>query len=260
MPGTGRAARAASTAPGTAPELLGVWLLSGALLVLFWILAAAPAHADGTDGATPLTAAVPTGVASPVTAVLGTVHAGLEGPTARTATVLPSTAEALGTVGDGARHVVQEIGHVPPTGSVAVLTTAPSPGPDPANIHAPHPGAGARTVPDTGHASPPEPPAAARTAPPPDAPAAALIPAHPPAPDTGRAAATSADTEPVPAPETESGPAATGAPGSVSAPGIAGYLTSTYLAAPAAALVRAPGSLPRTVPGGPTDDPTVSPD
>ncbi|MFV2197096.1 hypothetical protein [Nocardiopsis sp. LOL_012] len=260
MPGTGRAARAASTAPGIAPALLGVWLLSGALLVLLWVLTAAPAHADGPDGAKPLTAAVPTGVTSPVTAVLGTVHAGLEGSATRTATVLPSTAEALGTVGDGARHVVQGIDDTPPGGSVAALATALSPVSAPGTVHAPVPRGEERTAPDTGPASPTEPPATARTAPPPDAPATAQVPAHLPAPDTGRTTATAADPGPVPAPEPESGPAATGAPGSVSAPGVAGYLTSTHLAAPAAAPVRAYGRLPRTVPGGPTEDPTVSPD
>ncbi|MEV2275853.1 hypothetical protein AB0I72_09720 [Nocardiopsis sp. NPDC049922] len=275
MPATsraGRAARVASAACALAPSLLGLPLLVGAFLTTLWLVGAAPAHADGlglqdtrplTDTA-PLTEVVR--VTDPVTSTLGTVHQGLEERAERTAergVDLSEPAQAVGEVGAGARRVVEEIRPARLDTPTADLLPAPPVVTDEGSARAPRAESG--PTPDQERAA--QPTAASDTGTPP-ATATGSVPrphsaetAAPEAPrradEDTRAAQRDADRL---GGHLTTGSTPTAAGGSSPAPGVAGYLTSTPLAAPASAPVRPTDTRLHAVPVDPADDPTVSPD
>ncbi|WP_116245579.1 hypothetical protein [Nocardiopsis sp. FIRDI 009] len=269
MPATsrsGRAARVVSAVCALAPSMLGLPLLAGAFLATLWLFGAAPAHADtlDLDGARPLSDTVGevVRVADPVTATLGTVHRGLEEHAERTAEAaegLSDPAQAVSEVGVGARHVVEEIRpdrwDAPAAEPLPELAAGPEEGATRAPREASAPA-------EEGAVSPA--PAAADADP---APAPEPTRWHAAAEATADDAPHRADESPRAHPrDTErlGGHLTTGsAPTSgnpSAAPGVAGYLTSTPLAAPASVPARPVDARLHSVPVDPADDPTVSPD
>ncbi|OLT26116.1 hypothetical protein BJF83_04500 [Nocardiopsis sp. CNR-923] len=274
MPATsraGRAARVASAACALAPSLLGLPLLVGAFLTTLWLFGAVPAHADGLGlhNARPLTDAAPltevVRVTHPVASTLGTVHQGLEERAERASgrgVDLPEPAQAVSEVSAGARRVVEEIRperHDAPSADLLPALADPA---DEGAARAPR--AESEPVPAEEPADRPAPAPASDAAP---VAATGSVPRLHSAEDAAPAAPRRADEE-APAAQRDTdrlgGHLATGstatAGGSSPAPGVAGYLTSTAVAAPASAPVRPTDTRLHAVPVDPADDPTVSPD
>ncbi|MFI6578851.1 hypothetical protein ACIBFB_23940 [Nocardiopsis sp. NPDC050513] len=273
MPATsraGRAARAASAVCTLAPSLLGLPLLVGAFLTTLWLFGAAPAHADGLGlqdtrplaDTAPLTEVVR--VTGPVTSTLGTVHQGLEERAERTAgraVGLPEPAQAVGEVSAGARRVVEEIRperlDTPATDLLPALADLGGEGATraPRAESAPAVPAEERTDRPT-PASGTDAPTAVGSVPRPHS-AGTAAPATPRRSDEGAPAA-QRDADRLGGHLTTGSTPTAG--GSSPAPGVAGYLTSTAVAAPASAPVRPTDTRLHAVPVDPADDPTVSPD
>ncbi|PDP86045.1 flagellar associated protein [Glycomyces fuscus] len=200
-------------------------------------------------------------VAEPVASTLGTVHQhlehGAERTAAETAAVLPDAAWPVSGMGEGARRVVRELdrdgraagGVLFPVAS-AVPGAAPSTDGDGSTTGPRERAAdGGSTGPDTPH-GPVHGPGAAL---------AADTAAAPADEDRGERPGTAAPP-PGSSPHQLTTGSAAPAGGSVPVPAVAGYLTAAPVTAPSADAVLLAARALLTVPGGPSDDPTVSPD
>ncbi|WP_160049925.1 MULTISPECIES: flagellar associated protein [unclassified Nocardiopsis] len=285
---TARASRAAAAVCPLAPSLLLLPLVVGAFLAGLWLLGAAPASAQdgspfggrlgtgalagGSLGEGPLTHAVlgggldtssldlrdpgsleevvPGEVAEPVSSTLdGVQHRleqGAERTAAGTATVLPEAPWPVDGVGEGARRVVRELDR-DRTEDVLAPVSPPKAEPDPA------------TAPE--ERSGQEPPASGAPRRPAPVRTSHTVLTALPATETSVETAEPEAAPAVPASSTVQLTPGSAAPGGgAPAPGIAGYLTTVPVAAPAADAVLLAAHALHPVPGGPSDDPTVSPD
>jgi hypothetical protein len=200
-------------------------------------------------------------VAEPVASTLGTVHQhlehGAERTAAETAAVLPEAAWPVSGMGEGARRVIRELDHDGRTaGDLLSPVASALPGSDP-SPDGDDSGTGPRErAEDDGSAGPDG--------------------AHDPVQEPGTALAADAagnfadedrgerqGTE-TPPPGSSANQLTTGsaAPtgGCAPAPAVAGYLAAAPVTAPSADAVLLAARALLTVPGGPSDDPTVSPD
>ncbi|NYH53322.1 hypothetical protein HNR06_002911 [Nocardiopsis arvandica] len=211
---------------------------------------------------------VPGEVAEPVVSTLGSVHhrleEGAERTAAGTAAVLPRTAWGVGEVGEGARQVIRELDRTDGTvenalAPVARAATGPSGPADlgdasgadrrPAGHERSEGGATDHgTSHETFHGHSP----------------GVVFGAFPSADSAVPSGGPTDHDSGAPAPAAPAGQLSTGsaAPtgGSAPAPGVAGYLTAAPSTAPAAGAVPLAAHALHPVPGGPSDDPTVSPD
>ncbi|WP_435109486.1 flagellar associated protein [Nocardiopsis synnemataformans] len=205
-------------------------------------------------------------VTEPVASTLGTVHRrlehGAERTAAETAAVLPEAAWPVAGMGEGARRVVRGLdrdGHTaggllsPVASAVSAISAISDPAPEPdgdgsgtgPRERSEDDGAVGGTAHETVHGH------------------GAALPA-----DTAGASAGEDRSErpgpaaPVPGSSAHQLTTGSAAPagGSAPVPAVAGYLTAAPVTAPSADAVLLAARALLTVPGGPSDDPTVSPD
>ncbi|WDZ91605.1 flagellar associated protein [Nocardiopsis sp. HUAS JQ3] len=225
--------------------------------------AALDASSLGLEGSGRLGEVVPEGVgkvAEPVASTLGTVHQriehGAERTAAETAAVLPEAAWPVAGMGEGARNLVGGLDRDGRSDAGLLAPVAPS-------VHEPAPerdgddsAAGPRerakgedTVPGAGHGTVYG--------------HGSVIPIRAAVASVGADAGERPDTAaPAPGSSAHQLTAGSTAPagGGVPVPAVAGYLTAAPVTVPSADAVLLAARALLTVPGGPSDDPTVSPD
>ncbi|MDT0331333.1 hypothetical protein [Nocardiopsis lambiniae] len=286
---TARAPRAATVVRAPFPLLLPLFV--GATLAALWLMGAAPAQAETAPGPLGLTQGtvldtdLPDGldgppslegvaeVTAPVTDTLGTVQRRLEQRAESAPTGVlsdPSVTEVGVSVRDGARRVVGElevvdrdraenlVAHVASTKPLTAPTAAPAAAERSATVET-APVVERDERPDEG---------SARETDAVDVPGSVFavhLPSHTGHPVGAVAGAGTVDTErPAPAdPDHPTAPKPTtgsSAPSGAAAPGVAGYLTGSHIAAPPADVPLSAVDAVHPVPAGATDDLTVSPD
>ncbi|MFD6951064.1 hypothetical protein A6A08_00890 [Nocardiopsis sp. TSRI0078] len=207
---------------------------------------------------------LPGEVAEPVASTLGSVHhrleAGAERTAAGTAAVLPETAWRVGEVGEGARRVIRELDRTGGTVESALAPVARTTA-EPSAAPARNGGSDTGRRPD-GHERSGD--AATEHGTDRDHSPSAVFGTFPAAAPSTPSDDSAEAGSGAPAPAPPAGQLTTGsnAPGAGPAPasGVAGYLTAAPVTAPASGAVPLAAHALHPVPGGPSDDPTVSPD